>query len=265
MKDLFEAINTRIKEPYWGFLVLSFLAFNWKGLFLLCFSIGTAQQKIALFEAETNFWSLIVFPVVTALFILLITPWLKVLFGWMSRLAYEKLNSQELDREHKYLAEKNKLEKERAKELANKENELIDQAKRDVDIENIENENVKDSLKREIEQLRKERNDIVHNVGINKSLKNDFNLNEFEKTILRYLSLNNDYFIKRGKDLQVGQFIKLGDQSIYKTNDARDYLKYEQGIKSLIERNFIYDLGEEGKIYELTDFGRDFITKSGIL
>lgn len=111
MKDLLDAINTRVKEPYWGFFLLSFLAFNWRGLFLLCFATGSAQEKIILFESETTVWSLIICPIITALVILLITPWLKVLFGLASRLAYEKLNSQELAREHKYIAEKNKLEK----------------------------------------------------------------------------------------------------------------------------------------------------------
>ena len=110
MKDLIDAINTRIKEPYWGFFLLSFLAFNWKGIFLLCFAGESAQVRINLFEQQTDLWSLIVCPISTAIFILLITPWLKLLFGWLSRRAYEKLNSQELEREHKYIAEKNKLE-----------------------------------------------------------------------------------------------------------------------------------------------------------
>lgn len=109
-------------------------------IFLLYFVTGSAQEKIALFDTETTFLSLIVFPIIVVLTIMLVTPWLRVLFGWISRSAYEKLNSQDLSREHKYLAEKNKLEQERAKELANKENELIDQAKRDVDIERIEDE-----------------------------------------------------------------------------------------------------------------------------
>jgi len=48
MKDLFDAISTRVKEPYWGFFLLSFLAFSWRGLFLLFTSSETAQQRIAL-------------------------------------------------------------------------------------------------------------------------------------------------------------------------------------------------------------------------
>ena len=105
MKDLFDAISTRVKEPYWGFFLLSFLAFNWRGLFLLFTSSETAQKRIDVFDLYTNFWSLLVCPISTALIMVLITPWLKVLFGKFSRIPYEILNSQELNRKHAYLTE----------------------------------------------------------------------------------------------------------------------------------------------------------------
>ena len=181
MKELFEVINTRVKEPYWGFFLLSFLAFNWKGLFLLCFASGTAQEKIKIFDEYTNVWTILVCPIAIAFFILIITPWLKLLFSWISTSAYEQLNSHDLRREDKYLSEKIELERKRALVLANKEEELIDQAKRDIDINKIEDEDVKESLKREIENLRKERNEIVNKVNLDSKKKNDIELNKFEK------------------------------------------------------------------------------------
>lgn len=265
MKDLFEAINTRVKEPYWGFFLLSFLAFNWRGLFLLFFATGTAQERIVLFDSQTNFLGLLFLPIATSVVILLITPWLKVIFGYATRSAYERINSQELKRESKYLSEKNALEQERAKELANKENELIDQAKRDIDIKKIEDEDVKNSLKREIENLRNERNEIIHKVNLGSTKKNDIDLNEFEKEILNYLSLNNENFIQCGHDFQFGLFIEIYKKNIFKNSDTRKFLKYEEAIKSLTTRKIIYDLGGESKIYELTEFGRELISNSELV
>lgn len=264
MKDLFEAINTRVKEPYWGFFVLSFLAFNWKGLFLLCFASGTAQDRIVFFESHTNLLSLIICPISTALFIVVITPWLKVLFGWLSKSAYERINSQGLKRESRYLSEKIELERKRAIELANQEKEIIDQAKRDEVIEKIENVDVKKMTKDKIEILRKEKNDLANSLINKNSLKNEIDLNDFEKDLLRYLFLNQDGFIGHSIDYLAGPFIHFNDKKILKEKDNRKYLKYNDAIKSLIKRNFIYDLGSEGNIFELTDFGRDFIIKKEI-
>lgn len=260
MKDLLEAINTRVKEPYWGFFLLSFIAFNWRGLFLLCFATGTAQEKIALFDAETTFSSLIVFPIITALVIMLVTPWLRVLFGWVSRLAYEKLNSQALVREHKYIAEKNKLEKERAVELANKENELIDQAKRDEDIEKIEDETVKENLKREIDQLRKDRQELKNDK--NSTPNSQIKINSYEKKILDYLALDEHNFIRKEAVFGEGLIINLGNTRNSKNDNNREYLKFEEAIFSLIDKGILYDLRNEGEIFELTNFGRDFVSNS---
>ncbi|MFB6330548.1 hypothetical protein ACVCFZ_10790 [Acinetobacter variabilis] len=256
MKDLLDAINTRVKEPYWGFFLISFLAFNWKALFLLCFAIGTAQEKINLFDVETSFWSLVVFPIVTALSILLITPWLKVLFGMVSRIAYEQLNSQELAREHKYIAEKNKLEKERAVELANKENELIDQAKRDIDIEKIDDENAKESLKAEIDKLRQERNQLAHTNDIVKDKK----LNSYEKEILDYLVNNEGKYIGKN-EVSYKPSITIGPKEFLEEQALREYLNYSEALQSLKAEGLIKDVGNKGKIFELQDKGRKFMIK----
>lgn len=260
MKELFEAINTRVKEPYWGFFLLSFLAFNWRGLFLLCFATGTAQHKINLFDSETNFWSLLFFPIATSLIILLITPWLKVLFGYVSRSAYERINSQELKRESKYLAEKNTLERERVKALANKENELIDQVKRDIDIEKIEDEKLRENLKREIDELRKDHLELANSK--NSNLSDQQNLSSFEREILVYLSKGDNNFISKENIYNTGLIIDLGSKRISKSESNREYLKYEEAVYSLIDKKIIYDLRNEGKVFELTDYGRNFISQN---
>lgn len=247
MKDLLEAINTRVKEPYWGFFLLSFIAFNWRGLFLLCFATGTAQEKIDLFDSLTTFWSLVFFPILMALLILLITPWLKVIFGYVTRSAYERINSQELKRESKYLAEKNSLEKERARELANKEKELIDQAMRDEDIEKIKDVEVKENLKKEIDELRTQRNIISHE---DHQITGRFS--KVQEVIVKFLKENDNNHIEKNRSHN-GEFIKLGENIIYRDQDLRNYLKYEEAIKSLVKNNILQDINNKGMIFEIVE------------
>lgn len=185
---------------------------------------------------------------------------MKVLFGYVTASAYTRINSQDLKREDVYLSEKIELEKKRALELANKEKELIDQAKRDEDIEKIEDEQVKENLKREIDDLRKDRLELVNSK--NSNLNDQQNLNSFEKEILAYLAEDENNFVSKADIYGTGWIIDLGHKRISKRGSNREYLKFEEAMYSLINKKIIYDLRNEGKIFELTNFGRDFVSNS---
>lgn len=239
MKDLIDAINTRVKEPYWGFFLLSFLAFNWRGLFLLCFATGAAQERINLFDSQTTMWSLVVCPISTALIIVLLTPWLKVCFGKITRIPYEILNTQELNREHKYISEKTKLEDSRAQAIANKEIKLIEKARRDEDIESINNQNVKENLKREIEEVRAE-------------------ITPIEKEILKAASLDqNGQIIRRA--VIGNRFIQAGD-TVFGQNDSNIFLKYDHALKTLVMKKFIQEVGDRADMFSITKKGWELIS-----
>lgn len=264
MKDLFDAISTRVKEPYWGFFLLSFLAFNWRGLFLLFTSSETAQQRIALFDLYTNLWSLLVCPISTALIMVLITPWLKVLFGKFSRIPYEILNSQELNRKHAYLTEEAKLEQLRLKVnntnadlFESQEKELIERAKRDLAVKAIEDENVKASLQKEINELRAQRNQIL-NEQQNQIGHQIMQISPIEKEILKLAAVDKNAQIMRltyigGREIQIGNK-KLG------MDDNREFLKYDNALESLINKKLIHDISKKGEIFELTHKGWELIS-----
>lgn len=255
MKDLLDAINTRVKEPYWGFFLLSFLAFNWRGLFLLFFATGTAQERIGLFDSQTNFWGLLFLPIVTSVIILLTTPWLKVIFGYATRSAYERISSQELKRESKYLSEKNSLEKERAVEFANKENELIDQAKRDVDIDQIADEETREKLKMEIDKLRHERNKLVHPIE-NKNL-NELSDHEFD--LLYRLYDSKDHCVQK-KRLNGQNYLLLDNKQINEGDNAPAYFRDIDAISSLTRKGLLKDLNNEGKLFEMSSDGKKLLS-----
>lgn len=259
MKDLLDAINTRVKEPYWGFFLISFVAFNWRALFLLCFTNGTAEARLDIFDLNTSFTNLFLYPILVALAITLLTPWLKVLFGSVSRLAYEKLNSQELVREHRYITEKNKLEKERAIELANKEEELIDQAKRDVDIDQIADEETRNKLKMEIDKLRQERNQLVHTKESveNKSLA-DLTENEFN--LVNELSKSKDHYVQK-KRINGQHVLLLNGEQFNENDNSPSYYRVMDAITSLIRKGLLKDLNNEGKLFELSSDGKKVLSK----
>lgn len=261
MKDLFDAISTRVKEPYWGYFLLSFLAFNWRGFFLLLFATGTAQERIALFDFQTSIWTLIICPIIVALSIVIVTPWLNVIFGKISRIAYETLNSLDIQREHKYLLEKIKLEKTRTLALADKENDLINKAKRDEDIKKIEDEELRESLKREIDQLRVKRNTLAHDKD-HLEINNGKKLSEFQKVLLNEISKSKDGCIQK-KFINGYKFIKVDNKQISESNAAPEYLRYADAISLLVKQGLLKDLDNAGQVFELTVKGRNFVEPMG--
>ena len=146
------------------------------------------------------------------------------------------------------------MEKERAIELANKENELIDQAKRDIDIEKIDDENAKEILKADIDKLRQERNRLAHDNFIVKDKK----LNSYEKEIIDYLVSNEGKYIGKN-EVSYRPSITIGPKEFLEENALREYLNYSEALKSLKAEGLIKDVGNKGKIFELQDKGRKYM------
>lgn len=180
-----------------------------------------------------------------------------MLFGWVSSSAYERLNSQDLKREHKYLAEKNSLEKERAIALADKESELIEQAKRDEDIDKIEDEKLKENLKREIDELRKNRNELVHNKTSIEN-QNQKELSAFQKKVLNEIFQSKDGCIQK-KIINGYKFVLLDENQISESGNLPEYFRYVDSINILVKHGLLKDLNNEGRIFELTSTGKNLI------
>ncbi|MCG8498062.1 MAG: hypothetical protein MI796_18715 [Enterobacterales bacterium] len=156
MKEVFTAINDRIKTPYYGYALLAFFALNWRAIFVLFVSKGNAVERLAAFDSNTSSIKLIVLPLIIGLFISLINPWLKVLFSWIEKKPRQLYSDSISDEEHSKLKYQIKLKLERDALQSAEEEALINKAKRDVDIENIQDEKVKEKLKSDIKEKRKD-------------------------------------------------------------------------------------------------------------
>lgn len=178
----------------------------------------------------------------------ILSPWIRFAFNYISKKTFELLDNQQLESEHKKTIKKAELERSRADLFATKETELIQRAKRGEEISEIENEELKERLKHEIDSLRRERDQLSETRE-----ENEFNLSDIETEILRAAAQNGNGNIYRrdyisGRSIQVGTLV-LGQEG------PREFSKYESALKSLLIKRLIQEVDQDGKLFELTHTG----------
>lgn len=157
MKEILEAIESRVKSPLLGYFTLAFIAVNWKAIFYLLVEDKGAIDRISYFESNTNLFSLLVIPAIAAGIFSIIYPWINYFFLYLCIKPTELRNGLQARSEHNLLIVKQNLEEIRSAMLSSAERELIERAKRDEELNEIEDQEIKEKLKSEIEQLRIER------------------------------------------------------------------------------------------------------------
>ncbi len=162
MKEIFEAIESRVKSPIFGYFLIAVIAINWRPIFYLLFeNIGTLE-RIKYFDDQTGLKLLIFLPAILAGAFSVIYPWVNLFFLALCTKPTDMKNVLQAQSEHKLLVKKNELEKLRSSILSSSERELIDRAKRDEELNEIQDEELKEKLRSEIEQLRQQR-DLLKN------------------------------------------------------------------------------------------------------
>jgi len=250
MKDVLDAVSARIKAPYFGYVLLSFIAINWRAFFVLSLSRGTPQARLSAFDIETSFVSLVAAPLLIGAGITLASPWIRYGVAYLSRKPQHLFDLIQLDSEHEKMLRKTVLERSRSEHFADRENELIDRAKRDSEIEDIENEELKARLSEQIEALRNER-DKLHESLSGRPHTAVFSPEEVE--ILKAASQDESGSITRNVWLN-GQSIEAGASS-FGEKDKREYSKYDAALKALIVKDLVEKVGRDGGLHELTHSG----------
>lgn len=160
MNDLIEALKNRINSPVFGYFVLALLAFNWKAFFYMAVQKGDALIRIQFFEQNTTTFSILIWPLAFAIGFAVCYPWLTFVVIWLTARPTELKDLVQANSEHRLLVRKKQLEDARSSLLANAELELIERAKRDQELDNLQNENLRKKLKSELELLRTERDSL---------------------------------------------------------------------------------------------------------
>lgn len=155
-----------------------------------------------------------------------------------------------MEAEHKKMIKKTQLERSRADFFAGKESELIERAKRDEEVLEISNEQVKEQLKRELDALREQRHRMSENSG-NADGKPD--LSDAEVEILKAAAKSKSGNISRNEYVN-GRNIKAGDNT-FGVEGSRDFLKYDAALQSLRAKSLVQAVGIKGQLFELTHKG----------
>lgn len=164
MKDIFEAIESRVKSPVFGYFVLSMLAVNWKPFFFLFFDDSSVTSRFAYFDHHSSYVTLLVYPALLAAFYSIFYPWVQYIFIWISSKPAHLKNLQNINAEHKQLIEQQKLENVRSEQKKKAELEVIERAKRDQKIaEEITDEGTREKVQSEIKNIRQENEEMSNN------------------------------------------------------------------------------------------------------
>lgn len=239
MKDVVDAINSRIRSPYFGYAILAFFALNWRGIFLLIVTKTSPSDRLDLFDSETSFWSLVILPLIVGALVAASTHWLKYLFLLLARKPLELIENTELEAEHKKNIRQAELEQVRVELTAKRESELIDRAKRDESIAEILDKSKKKELEEKIKKIRNER---------------DIKLTSMARELLLAAAESEDSGTIIVSNTLSGNSIQAGRKSFGK-NSKRDYVAYEAALKDLVASGYAKTIDYNDKIYELTHEG----------
>lgn len=238
MNDVIDAINTRLKSPYFGYAVLAFLALNWRGIFLLYATQGDPATRLEAFDSVTSYWSLVILPLIAGAIVAASTHWLKYFFLLAAEKPLELIENSNLEAEHKKAIRQSELEQKRVELAAARETELIERAKRDESISEIADESKKKELEKQIERIRRE---------------SDIKLSEYAKELLKAAASDEIGSIIKINTLS-GQSIQAGSRSFGK-GSKREYMAYDSGLTELSVNGYVRAMDLDGDAYELTHEG----------
>lgn len=101
LQSIFKSTEERIKNPFVGAFVTSWIIFNWKPILYLLFSDEKIKTKIEYISKEatgyTSIWTVVWFPLFSAIFYILILPFLSFLFEYILKYAMKWRNKVNLE------------------------------------------------------------------------------------------------------------------------------------------------------------------------
>ena len=103
MKEVFEAFNSRLKSPVFGYFILAFIAFNWKAIFYLFASSSEVAERFKYFDDNTRTSSLLINPLIVGILGAIFYPWVNLFFIWMIRRPIERRQIIHLTSQNKVL------------------------------------------------------------------------------------------------------------------------------------------------------------------
>ena len=261
IQNIFDTSNERIKNPFIGSYIIAFFLFNWRPFFLLMFSDEKIEDKIIVINYEYCSKSSFFWPLLIALFYILILPHLNLLFDAL--LLYSNSKKDAIIKEKtiqklKHKKSEAKYEREIAEELAGT-SEIL-QLKNKIESLNSENENLSQQNK-EIFERYNQTNEISKTEQENNQLSIEKLAKEkqqIERKLEEYIKTTNTLRIEYSKKTltqdQKEYFMEYCDYKLHKTTRLKMNYEFLETFEKhgLIETSE-YDTTESS----LTELGKE--------
>ncbi len=222
---------------------------------MLVMTSGSPQDRLLAFDSVTSQYTLLILPLGAGVMVALATPWIHFFFGFIARRPSFLIDNLYLEAEHKKTIRQTELEQSRSNLFAVKEKELIERAKRDDEVANIEDDATKAKLTDQLEKLRQERDKISEQLREQTQIgaHSTHNLSKPALEILTAAAKDGRGVIMRmrainNRAIQAGNF-QFGFLS------PRDFAKYDSALDELFQHGLVKGIGAKGDSFELTSAG----------
>ena len=253
LKSFLKTTEERIKNPFIGSFITSWILFNWKPILYLIFSSKDIEQKILYIETTfTIIWCLLIFPLLSAIFYVLILPYLNLLFDWLLRYSSLKKNILLIDKQKQIIQNQKELAIEEIK-LEEAKTEFRERKTHNKLLEDLQ---LKNTINEELLELEKNTNQkIIEELKRELKKREDMTLAELKNSEKRYnqsrMEMNtlNDKLFEKDNELQ--KFKSMLNNENYSKNRG-SIISFENDIE-LIEsfegNKIIYSDNKTKRIY----------------
>lgn len=231
-KHLTDAAAERIRSPFLGSIAISFVGFNWQALFYLFFAEKPVRKRILYFNTNTDYNSLLWFPVTLGVLVAVFIPWMAWGGAMIARVPKARLHDLQYgegQRKRTHATEQLVEEEDAIARLeASRENRQIDAAAR------LKNAG---ALSEELEQdLSKQRQFLITSDATGPTMNDLKKMSEADKSFV-LLAASDEIGKFRLATAEV-QFAALPDSSYIDLTHKRDRLRMKDLVEWLSEKGY---------------------------
>ncbi|RYY00020.1 MAG: hypothetical protein EOO35_00790, partial [Cyanobacteriota bacterium] len=250
LQSFFKTTEERIRNPFIGAFMTSWLFFNWKPIVFLFLSSKTIENKIAYIEKNfSNIWLIFILPIISAFFYVLVLPYLNLLFEELLKYSLLKRNYLHINKQKQSI--------ENQKQLAIEEIKL-EEAKTEFRERKTHNQLVEDLQKKnkeyeELIEIEKNRNLTTIEDFKNEMVKKDeITLLELKNSEKRYnesrleiVKLSEQLY---DKEKRINNLTTVLNNETLTTNEYKDSIENQKNINSNIIKNLEEQISKKSEI-----------------
>lgn len=151
LKELFQALEARLRSRLLGSIILAFIAVNWKTFYYVVFAKVDVMTKFAYFDGAAYNWkTFFLLPLIIGVLATFAMPWINFGVMKLNAFALKKQNDLKNDmkshNDHMKQLSRLKYEAEREEALAKKKAAAVKSAKADEEAETIQDDDRREKL-----------------------------------------------------------------------------------------------------------------------